>query len=164
MQSGTGRALPVRSSAHGAAPVLADATVAGRHPLRAPHGMYLGPLAPRLSAARDRAPLVPTPLALRHLRATGARADQGPRACRPGSVTPSGGAGRSIRPVGGVGVKGANGYDAGKKVTERKRHALSAACLHDSRGGAALQAMSRHPWPFLARCFTDYAYAEVRVA
>ncbi|MHB0721333.1 IS701 family transposase, partial [Roseomonas mucosa] len=77
---------------------------------------------------------------------------------------------------GGVGVKGVRGYDAGKKVTSRKRHALvdtdgrlllaavSPACLHDSRGGAALLAMSRRPWPFLARCFADRAYAGPRIA
>ena len=51
---------------------------------------------------------------------------------------------QSVR-SGGVGVKGVRGYDAGKKVTGRKRHALvdtdgrlllaaiSPACLHDSR-------------------------------
>lgn len=82
---------------------------------------------------------------------------------------------QSVR-SGGVGVKGVRGYDAGKKVTGRKRHALvdtdgrlllaaiSPACLHDSRGGAALLAMSRRPWPFLARCFADRAYAGPRVA
>jgi putative transposase len=53
--------------------------------------------------------------------------------------------------------EGGRGYDAGKKVTGRKRHALadtdgrlllaaaSPASLHDSRGGAALLAMSRRP-------------------
>lgn len=77
---------------------------------------------------------------------------------------------------GGVGVKGARGYDAGKNVTGRKRHALvdtegrlllaavSPASLHDSRGGATLLAMSRRPWPFLARCFADRAYAGSHVA
>ncbi|MBB5696556.1 hypothetical protein FHS87_004627 [Roseomonas pecuniae] len=77
---------------------------------------------------------------------------------------------------GGVGVEGVRGYDAGKKVTGRKRHALvdtdgrlllaavSPAALHDSRRGAALLAMSRRPWPFLARCFADRAYAGSRVA
>ncbi|MFC0407222.1 IS5 family transposase [Roseomonas elaeocarpi] len=82
---------------------------------------------------------------------------------------------QSARP-GGVGMKGARGHDAGKKVTGRKRHALvdtdgrlllaavSPASLHDSRGGAALLAMSRHPWPFLARCFAERAYTASRVA
>jgi putative transposase len=77
---------------------------------------------------------------------------------------------------GGVGVKGGRGYDAAEKVTGRKRHALadtdgrlllaaaSPASLHDSRGGAALLAMSRRPWPFLARCFSDRAYAGSHVA
>ncbi|MDT8278193.1 IS5 family transposase [Roseomonas mucosa] len=77
---------------------------------------------------------------------------------------------------GGVGVKGVCGYDAGKKVTGRKRHALvdtdgrlllaavSPASLYDSRCGAALLAMSRRPWPFLARCFADRAYTGSRVA
>jgi transposase len=58
---------------------------------------------------------------------------------------------------GGVGVRGVRGYDAEKKVTGRKRHALvdtdgrlllaavSPASLHDRRGGAALLAMSRRP-------------------
>jgi putative transposase len=77
---------------------------------------------------------------------------------------------------GGVGMKGVRGYDAGKKVTGRKSHALvdtggrlllasiSSASLHDSRGGAALLTMSRRPWPFVARCFADHAYAGPRVA
>ena len=77
---------------------------------------------------------------------------------------------------GGVGLTGVRGYDAGKNVTGRKRHALvdtdgrlllaavSPASLHDSRGGAALLAMSRRPWPFLARCFADRAYTGARVA
>ena len=77
---------------------------------------------------------------------------------------------------GGVGVKGVRGYDAGKRVTGRKRHALvdtdgrlllasvSSASLHDSRGGAALLTMSRRPWPLLVRCFADRAYAGSRVA
>lgn len=75
---------------------------------------------------------------------------------------------------GGVGVKVARGYDAGKRVTGRKRHALvdtdgrllltsvSLASQHDSRGGAALLSMSRRPWPFLVRCFADCAYAGSR--
>ena len=73
-------------------------------------------------------------------------------------------------------MNGVRGYDAGKKVTGRQRHALvdtdgrlllaavSPASLHDSRGGATLLAMSRRPWPFLARCFADRAYAGSRVA
>ncbi|RKK01858.1 hypothetical protein EBE87_26825 [Pseudoroseomonas wenyumeiae] len=42
--------------------------------------------------------------------------------------------------------------------------AVSPASLHDSRGGAALVAASRRPWPFLSRCFADRAYAGSRVA
>ena len=82
---------------------------------------------------------------------------------------------RSTHP-GGVGLKGIRGYDAGGKVTGRKRHALvdtdgrlllaasSPASLHDSRGGAALLTMSRRRWPLLARCSADRAYAGPRVA
>ena len=58
----------------------------------------------------------------------------------------------------------------------RKRHAstdtdgrlllaaVSAADLHDTHGGVALLRASRRPWPFLARCFADRAYAGERVA
>ena len=77
---------------------------------------------------------------------------------------------------GGVGVAGARGYDPARRVVGRKRHALtdtdgrlllaavSPADLHDSHGGIALLRASRRPWPFLARCFADRAYAGERVA
>ena len=77
---------------------------------------------------------------------------------------------------GGVGVMGARGYDAAKRIVGHKRHALvdtdgrlllaavSAASLHDSHGGIALLQTSRRPWPFLALCYADRAYAGSRVA
>ena len=77
---------------------------------------------------------------------------------------------------GGVGMAGVRGYDAGKRVTGRKRHALvdtdgklllagvSPASLHDSHGGIALLQASRRPWPFLVLCFADRAYAGPRMA
>ena len=76
---------------------------------------------------------------------------------------------------GGVGVAGVRGYDPARRVVGRKRHlltdtdgrlllaAISRADLHDSHGGAALLRASRRPWPFLARCFADRAYAGERV-
>jgi putative transposase len=82
---------------------------------------------------------------------------------------------QSVR-SGGVGVAGARGYDAAKKVVGRKRHIMvdtggrlmmttgSSAGVHDSHGGTALLPASRHPWPFLERCFADKAYAGERVA
>ncbi len=77
---------------------------------------------------------------------------------------------------GGAGVAGARGYDPARRVVGRKRHlltdtggrlllaAVSPADLHDSRGGVTLLRASRRPWPFLARCFADRAYAGERVA
>ena len=77
---------------------------------------------------------------------------------------------------GGVGVAGARGYDPARRVVGRERHALtdtdgrlllagvSRADLRDSHGGVALLRASRRPWPFLARCFADRAYAGERVA
>jgi transposase len=77
---------------------------------------------------------------------------------------------------GGTGVAGRRGYDPARRVVGRKRHALtdtdgrvllaaiSTAELHDSHGGVALLRASRRPWPFLARCFADRAYAGERVA
>ena len=77
---------------------------------------------------------------------------------------------------GGAGVAGRRGYDAAKRVVGRKRHALvdtdgrlllaavSPADLHDSRGGIALLRTSRRPWPAVARCYADRAYAGPRVA
>ena len=77
---------------------------------------------------------------------------------------------------GGVGVAGRRGFDAAKRVVGRKRHALvdtdgrlllaavSPADLHDSHGGVALLRASRRPWPFLALCYADRAYAGPRVA
>lgn len=78
--------------------------------------------------------------------------------------------------AGGVGVRGARGYDAAKRIVGRKRHvlvdtdgrlllaAVSPASLHDSHGGIALLQTSRRPWPFLALCYADRAYAGPRVA
>ena len=77
---------------------------------------------------------------------------------------------------GGVGVAGRRGYDAAKRVAGRKRHALvdtdgrlllaavSPADLHDGHGGIALLQTSRRPWPFVALCYADRAYAGPRVA
>jgi putative transposase len=77
---------------------------------------------------------------------------------------------------GGVGVAGRRGFDAAKRIVGRKRHALvdtdgrlllaavSPADLHDSHGGIALLRTSRRPWPFLARCWADGAFAGPRVA
>ena len=77
---------------------------------------------------------------------------------------------------GGAGVAGPRGYDPARRVVGRKRHAMtdtdgrlllaavSPADLHDSHGGVALLRASRRPWPFLARCFADRAYAGPRVA
>lgn len=77
---------------------------------------------------------------------------------------------------GGTGVAGRRGYDAARRVVGRKRHALvdtdgrlllaavSPADLHDSHGGIALLRISRRPWPFIALCYADRAYAGPRVA
>lgn len=82
---------------------------------------------------------------------------------------------QSVR-SGGVGVAGARGYDAAKKVVGRKRHATvdtdgrllmntaSTAGIHDSHGGVALLGMAHRFWPFVERCFADKAYAGKRVA
>lgn len=76
----------------------------------------------------------------------------------------------------GTGVAGRRGYDTAKRVVGRKRHALvdtdgrlllaaiSPADLHDSHGGIALLRTSRRPWPFIALCYADRAYAGQRVA
>lgn len=95
-------------------------------------------------------------------------------------------AGREARPTGcvldaqaartgGVGVEGERGYDPARRVTGRKRHALtdtdgrlllagvSSADLHDSQGGVALLRASRGLWPFLAHCFANRAYRGERV-
>lgn len=77
---------------------------------------------------------------------------------------------------GGVGVTGVRGFDPARRVVGRKRHvlvdtdgrlllaAVLPASLHDIHGGIALLRASRRPWPFLARCFADRAYAGVRLA
>lgn len=77
---------------------------------------------------------------------------------------------------GGTGVAGRRGYDAAKRVVGRKRHvlvdtdgrlllaAVSPADLHDSHGAVALLQASRRPWPFVALCYADRAYAGPRVA
>jgi transposase len=71
---------------------------------------------------------------------------------------------------------GPSGYDAGKKVKGRKRHALvdtdgrlikisvHPADIQDRDGGAALLKASRASFPFVERVFADSAYAGERVA
>jgi transposase len=71
---------------------------------------------------------------------------------------------------------GPRGYDAGKKVNGRKRHALvdtdgRALVLHvhpasvqDRDGAVPLLQASRSPFPFIQRVFADSAYAADRVA
>ena len=71
---------------------------------------------------------------------------------------------------------GPRGYDAGKKVLGRKRHALvdtdgralmrqtHPASVQDRDGAGPLLRASRARWPFLARAFADAGYAGPRVA
>lgn len=71
---------------------------------------------------------------------------------------------------------GPSGYDAGKKVKVRKRHALvdtdgrlikisvHAADVQDRDGGAALLKASRASFPFVELVFADSAHAGERVA
>lgn len=71
---------------------------------------------------------------------------------------------------------GPRGYDAGKKVMGRKRHALvdtdgrglvlfaHPASLQDRDGAGPLLAASRRPFPFIAKVFADAGYQGPRVA
>lgn len=71
---------------------------------------------------------------------------------------------------------GPRGYDAGKKIKGRKRHALvdtdgralvlepHAADIQDRDGGGPLLAASRHAFPFIETVFADGGYAGDRVA
>ena len=71
---------------------------------------------------------------------------------------------------------GPRGYDAGKKVWGRKRHALvdtdgrllvaqtGPACVQDRDGAGPLLKASRGLHPFVERAFADAAYAGERVA
>jgi putative transposase len=71
---------------------------------------------------------------------------------------------------------GPRGYDAGKKVLGRKRHALvdtdgralklhvHAASVQDRDGAGPLLAASRRRFPFVERVFADAGYAGERVA
>ena len=71
---------------------------------------------------------------------------------------------------------GPRGYDAGKKVNGRKRHALvdtdgrglvieaHPASVQDRDGGGPLLSLSRRSFPFIERVFADAGYAGERVA
>jgi putative transposase len=71
---------------------------------------------------------------------------------------------------------GPRGYDAGKKVNGRKRHAMvdpdgrplvlqtHPASIQDRDGAGPLLKASRKAFPFVARVFADSAYAAERVA
>jgi len=71
---------------------------------------------------------------------------------------------------------GPRGYDAGKKVLGRKRHAMvdtdgrplvlqvHPASIQDRDGAIPLLKVSRRRFPFIERAFADSAYAAERVA
>lgn len=71
---------------------------------------------------------------------------------------------------------GPRGYDAGKKVKGRKRHAMvdtdgrllviqvGPASVQDRDGAVLLLQASRRSFPFIERAFADSAYAGERVA
>ncbi len=71
---------------------------------------------------------------------------------------------------------GPRGYDAGKKINGRKRHALvdtdgrglvlepHPASIQDRDGGGPLLHVSRRSFPFIERVFADGGYAGERVA
>ena len=71
---------------------------------------------------------------------------------------------------------GPRGYDPGKKVNGRKRHALvdtdgrgpviepHPASVQDRDGGGPLLSLSRRSFPFIERVFADAGYAGERVA
>lgn len=71
---------------------------------------------------------------------------------------------------------GPRGYDAGKKINGRKRHALvdtdgralvlepHRASIQDRDGGGPLLRASRHAFPFIEKVFADSGYAGDRVA
>ena len=71
---------------------------------------------------------------------------------------------------------GPRGYDAGKKIKGRKRHAMvdtdgrglvlhvHAASVQDRDGAPPLMGASRRRWAFVDLCFADSGYAGDRVA
>jgi transposase len=71
---------------------------------------------------------------------------------------------------------GPRGYDAAKKVTGRKRHALvdtdgralllvpHPASVQDRDGAGPVLKASRRPFPFIQRVFADASYASERVS
>ena len=71
---------------------------------------------------------------------------------------------------------GLRGYDAGKKINGRKRHALvdtdgrglmlepHPASVQDRDGGGTLLSLSRRSFPFIERVFADSGYAGEKVA
>jgi putative transposase len=71
---------------------------------------------------------------------------------------------------------GPRGYDAGKKINGRKRHALvdtdgrglviepHPASIQDREGGGPLLSRSRRSFPFIERVFADSGYAGEKVA
>ncbi len=71
---------------------------------------------------------------------------------------------------------GPRGYDAGKKINGRKRHALvdtdgrslvlepHPASIQDRDGGGPLLRVSRRIFPFIQRVFADSAYAGEKIA
>ena len=170
-------AVPAATSRLRTATALANADGVRRHSLRAAHGLRVAAPSTGLPALGDDAALVSPLGAHGHLRAHRSCSCYG----RPGTDGPGGLAhgrrgGCAGRPLGRCRRRRCAGYGAAKRVVGRKRHALvdtdgrlllasiSPASLHDSHGGIALLSMSRRPWPFLALCFADRAYAGTRVA
>ena len=66
---------------------------------------------------------------------------------------------RSFRRPSGAACIDPAGYDAGKKINGKKRHAIvHAADIQDRDGGATLMATLFGAFPFLSRLFADGGY------
>ena len=102
-----------------------------------------------------------------------------------GGIITANGSGRDASPTAAIidsqSIKtteagGPRGYDAGKKINGRKRHALvdtdgrglliepRPASIQDRDGGGPLLQASRRLFPFIERVFADGGYAGERVA
>ena len=154
---------------------LADARDPGCDLLRAARRRALAPAAALLPATADRVWLVRRVSRRRRVGSVEpSPGDAGSRARRPRGQPECGRDRQPERQDHRAG--GPRGYDAGKKISGRKRHALvdtdgrplvlhcHPASVQDRDGAAPLLRASRARFPFIAKAFADAAYAARRVA